>query len=77
MTLYLLEPFAVIGGLLGVIVASELAVDRSGLLTELGGVELSAEAVSSVLVDLFAALRESSELLELSTLLLVFDFKLV
>ena len=39
MTLYLFEPLALMGGRLGVIVASELAVDRSGLLTELGGVE--------------------------------------
>ena len=46
-------PLAVMGGRLGVIVASELAADRSGLLTELGGVELSADAVSRVLVDLF------------------------
>lgn len=55
-------------------VASELAADRSGLLTELGGVELSAEAVSSVFVDLLAC-RESIELLELS-FELFFDLKL-
>ena len=35
------------------------------LLTELGGVELSAEAVSSVLVDLLAPCCESMELAEL------------
>ena len=71
-------PLAVIGGLLGVNVASELAADKSGLLTELGGVELSAETVSSVLVDLLPW-RESIELLELSglSLELFFDFRLV
>jgi len=65
------------GGLLGVNVASELAADKSGLLTELGGVELSADTVSSVLVDLLPW-RESIELFELSglSLELFFDFRL-
>jgi hypothetical protein len=64
MTLYLFVPLAVTGGRRGVMVASELAADRSGLLTELGGVVLSADAVSRVFVDLLAC-RESIELFEL------------
>lgn len=67
MTLYRFEPLAVTGGRRGVKVASELvADDRSGLLTELGGVELSAEAVSSVLVDLLPPMESLDPSLELA-----------
>jgi len=45
-------------------VDSELVAAKSGLLTELGGDVLSADAVSRVLVDLLAC-RESIELFEL------------
>lgn len=75
MTLNLLDPLVPTNGLRGVIVASELAADRSGLLTELGGVLLSAEAVSSVRLDLFTV-RESSEPFVLSFELFL-DFRLV
>jgi hypothetical protein len=64
--LYLFVPLADIGGRRGVRVASEFAVVKSGLLTELGGDVLSAEAVSRVFVDLLAC-REWIDVFELSS----------
>jgi hypothetical protein len=55
-------------------VDSEPPADKSALLTELGGVVLSADAVSRVFVDLLAC-RESIESFELSSELDL-DFRL-